>query len=254
MDVPGKATENLPVYQDILEKLPDSGVSSMAYGFTLEAHTEGPMLVKGIAVDSFGQGAPDQQNIKNAAGEYIIPGSSFKGALRNRVSLLAGLMDKQGLARQCFGAAGTHDNRGSRGCVTVRDIIVGGKDKNAAELLQHRIHIDKFTGGVINSALFSEKTISGKMIVEIYIRDCKCRDEAAGMVLLALRDLAAGAFNLGSGYSIGYGFLNVEKITMKSFEDQKESVIDMINTRIESGKDLIARCLGAVDHWEGGAE
>ena len=36
-----------------------------------------------------------------------------------------------------------------------------------------------------------------------------------GMLILTIRDLALGMFNLGSGYSIGRGFLRADKLTIR---------------------------------------
>ena len=81
----------------------------------------------------------------------------------------------------------------------------------------HRIHIDKFTGGVINGALFSEKPVAGKINIEISVSSRKGQrdaDRTCGLLLLALRDLAAGRFNLGSGFSVGKGFITVQSLTV----------------------------------------
>ena len=251
MDVQNTGDKGLPPhYKDLLEDLEKSGKSKIAYRITVEGSTDGPLLVKGIAVEGFGPDAPDSENIKNAAGEYIIPGSSLKGALRNRITWLSKLMKKESLAVRCFGKSGKRDSRGEKGCVLVHDVIVGGDKKMVNTILQHRIHIDKFTGGVMQQALLSEKTISGNLMMQIDVENSFARKEAAGMLILALRDLAIGAFNLGSGFSIGHGFINVESIRIEDTLSGKLALINMNSQETNDGERLIQDCLTAVEAWE----
>ena len=47
-----------------------------AYTVTVKGRTEGSILVKGISDSGFGKNAPNSENIRNAEGKYIVPGSS----------------------------------------------------------------------------------------------------------------------------------------------------------------------------------
>ena len=82
-------------------------------------------------------------------------------------------------------------------------------------LIQHRIHIDKFTGGVMNGALFSTKDVHGEVDLRINIANRNNPDQTLALLLFALRDLANGSYNLGSGYSVGKGFLTVNRIDVR---------------------------------------
>ena len=185
------------------------------YIITVTGKTEGELLVKSSFVEGFGADAPDAENIRNAADEYIIPGSSFKGALRNRVSYIAGKLKKRELVEEIFGRSGDDDNSGAaRGKVVVRDIPIK-VSKDTKDYIQHRIHIDKFTGGVMHGQKFSESPIGGDLNITICVEDGEKAKAAVGLIVLAIRDLASGLWNIGSGYNIGRGFIDVNSMTIK---------------------------------------
>ena len=247
-DVNGKNGEE-PAGQ-LINPVPKQGSSSaVRYEVNVAAKTEGALLVKGISAEDFGAGAPDAENMRNAAGEYIVPGSSLKGALRSRMEQLADMLGKKSLVTSVFGTV-SGGAKNSRGILMVQDVIVSGKDRSKQELLQHRIHIDKFTSGVIQSGLFSEKTVSGNLSMHIDIENRNDPDAAAGLLVLAFRDLAIGAFNIGSGYSVGRGFVDVKLLQLKSVGDGKTAEIDFETGIITDESHLLDRCLQALNGWE----
>ena len=205
----------------------------LAYKVFLSGRTDS-LLVRCIAVPEVGKDAPDAMNIQNARGDYIIPGSSLKGVLRSRMEKIAGYLagrqrngeaGKQRILEQAFGAEGSRKEAGKAGNIRFRDTVVGDAATNAKARLQHRIHIDKFTGGVMNGPLFSEKNVSGPLIMEIDIENKKNPKETLGLLVLALRDLAAGQVSIGSGYGIGHGFIRAEKMTVVRTADGAEAAI-----------------------------
>ena len=67
------------------------------------------------------------------------------------------------------------------------------------------------------------------------------------ILVMALRDLAIGAMNLGSGYNIGKGMISVKKIVVKDCRDsEKVAVLDFENNRILDENQIISQCLVAV--------
>ncbi len=245
-DCPGKT---VPVYDDIKDSLPKAERKMLAFTITLEGKTENGLLVKGIAPEGVGKDAADAENMKNAAGRYIVPGSSLKGTLRNRMTYIADYLGKKEMIPDIFGAAGKKESRGSRGILQVRDIVMS---EDTSPFHQYRIHIDKFTGGVMNGALFSEKTVSGKVKAQISVEDSEMADAAAGLLILAIRDLSCGLINLGSGYSIGRGFIDADRVVIRSEQDGEEAAIcfDGPGKGITDPGKLISRCLKAVQQWE----
>ncbi len=245
----GSPEKNVPTYQDIKDRLPEAGRKMLAFTVTMEGKTENGLLIKGVASEGVGKDAADAENMKNAAGRYIVPGSSLKGSLRNRMTYIAEYLGKLEMIPDIFGAAGNKENRGSRGILQVRDIVMA---ENTPSFHQYRIHIDKFTGGVMNGALFSEKTVSGNVKAHISVESSEMADAATGLLILALRDLSCGLINLGSGYSIGRGFIKADRLVIHSEQDGEEAVIIFEGTEkgiTDPGK-LISRCLKAVQQWE----
>lgn len=140
-------------YEDITKALPSGSGYRKAYEITVSGRTEGEMLVKGIAVMDEDENAPDAVNMKNAAGEYIIPGSSLKGAVRSQMERIASWMGCEEVIQETFGCAAEADGRGSTGNIAFFDTVVGRAADNDMAAVRHRIHIDKFTGGVMERAL-----------------------------------------------------------------------------------------------------
>ena len=69
-----------------------------------------------------------------------------------------------------------------------------------------RNKIDRFTGGVVNSALFDEQPhYGGKVTLYIAIKDAQ--DWQKGLLLLALKDLGNGIQPIGGEANVGRGIL-----------------------------------------------
>ena len=236
-------------YQSIAGRLCTGNRFGAAYTFTVTARTEGNLLVKGISADAFGKDAPDSVNMRNAGGDFIIPGSSLKGSLRNRMTFIAGNLGKSSLLKEIFGYTGKGRNSGASGRISVKDTVVGNQKDNEAADLQHRIHIDKFTGGVIHGSLFAEKNVHGSLTMEISIQESEHADAAAGLLLLALRDLAAGLMNLGSGYSVGKGYIHVIEIEIRRGEETV--LINWEKQEMKGSEQIIHDCLQKLKTSEG---
>lgn len=224
--------------------LPDLTVDDrrIAYEIEVKAETENELLVKGIAVEDFGKDAPKATNIKNTKGKYIIPGSSFKGSVRNRMSMIADYMGLNGaLIFDAFGKASDADESGITGNLRFRDIVVE-KEKDAPRT---RIRIDKFTGGVVNGGLFSELNVSGNLDITIQIANKNHPDAVTGLLLLALRDLGCQLYALGSGQSVGKGYVNVKEITVRDIINARECHLDTSFT-VDEGREVIDRCMNAL--------
>ena len=236
--------DSLPAggYEDITKALPSGSGYRKAYEITVAGRTEGEMLVKGIAVMDEDENAPDAVNMKNARGEYIIPGSSLKGAVRSQMERIASWLGCEEVIQETFGCAAEADGRGTAGNIAFFDTVVGKAADNDRAAVRHRIHIDKFTGGVMERALFSEKNVSGEMKLRITVSDKNTPDRSCALLLLALRDLAIGVMSLGSGYNIGKGIMEVDTITVTAGDGRKAS-IDFKAKRTEDESGLIGRIM-----------
>ncbi|MCD7885380.1 MAG: RAMP superfamily CRISPR-associated protein [Lachnospiraceae bacterium] len=221
---------------------------SDAYEVEILAETEGELLVKGIAVEKFGKDEPKATNIKDASGRYVIPGSSVKGAIRNRMEMIAGYLGiSKELVFESFGRASESENEGMRGSLRFRDVAVGDEEGRDCAL-RTRIHIDKFTGGVMNGALFSELNVFGDLKLCINVADRRNAKAVTGLLLLALRDLAYKMYALGSGQSVGKGYLNVKEIHVRDLRQEKECTLNG-KFELSGGREVAEACLEALRNY-----
>lgn len=233
-------------YEDILSHIRTPQETVMAYEVTVEGSTEGELLVKSIAVQDYGKDAPDSMNIRNAAKQYIVPGSSLKGALRSQMEKIASYIDNQRIIDETFGTAGNSQNGGRAGNIVFYDTVVGNREDNDLARARNRIHIDKFTGGVMHGALFNEKNVSGAVHFRIVIYDRNTPDSTCGLLLMALRDMAIGMMSIGGGFHVGKGIIDVDRIVVRDCINKNEAVIGLKIGKITDEYGIVARCMKAV--------
>ena len=237
--------EELPDTDDGMEECAlDKSASISAYTITMNGTTENLMQIKSIAVSAFGQDDPKSENIKNARNEYIIPGSSVKGSFRSRIERIAKYLDLEEVVNEMFGSASEKDNTGKSGNVRFCDVVI----KDPVTINSHGIHIDKFTGGVINGGLFIEQNVAGALNIGIEILDRGKPERSLGLLILALRDLAIGSFNLGNGYGKGKGFINVSQISISDMKNNKKAVIHLgEKNEVEDQNEIIKTALASLE-------
>jgi hypothetical protein len=214
-----------------------------AYEIVVEGKTEGAIMVKSIAVSEFGKDVPDAENIKNAKQEYIVPGSSIRGAIRSQMEKIASYLGCETVIEESFGSQRHVGN------LRFYDAVVGDEKerKSSEKSLSHRIHIDKFTGGVIHGGKFSERNAHGHLSLHIVIRDQNKPDATCGLLLFALRDLAIQTMSLGGGFNVGKGMILVDQIRVTDRINQKEAVLSLVpEPQIIDEDGLIAACMADV--------
>lgn len=237
-------------YEDILSGLKAPAKKAMAYEVTVAGSTEGELLVKSIAVQDYGKNAPDAMNIRNAAKEYIVPGSSLKGSVRSQMEKIASYTGNNSVIDAAFGKSGSSQSTGKAGNMVFYDTIVGNREDNDCARIKNRIHIDKFTGGVMHGALFNEKNVSGAVNFRIAIYDRNAPDSTCGLLLMALRDMALGMMSVGGGFNEGKGIIDVDRIVVRDSINQKEAVIEFKTGRITDEHGIVARCMKALQSGE----
>lgn len=146
----------------------------------------------------------------------LLSGTSVGGALRARATKIARtLYDNDERARALIDSMfGTHIDNDSEKAkkkleasrLTVKETII---DDGVRNLVQSRVSIDRFTGGALDTALFSEQPVFGSaergVCIELHLRDPK--DYEIGLLLLLLKDLWTGDLTLGGEKSVGRGRL-----------------------------------------------
>ncbi|AEG61722.1 RAMP superfamily CRISPR-associated protein [Desulforamulus ruminis] len=210
-----------------MKRIMDENVSLPGYRYTLKAKIVSPLLIRG---DEFSwPGEPDAAPIRTADGKWYIPGTSWKGALRHQLCRIVHYYGRPELEEQAFGSdaepsPGDKKANGDRygGIVQVMDAMIEEDQQLERQWVDYfGIHIDKFTGGVINGALKQERTVRGKVTFDLFLqpgKQGKDYEAIAGALLLALRDLAEKGFALGSGSANGRGYLCGENLQIATPE------------------------------------
>ena len=198
--------------------------------FCIEADFElrTSLLIRSVSVEPE---APDMIHLQSD-GKPVVPGTSFAGAFRHRATLIANTIGFSGkVVKKMFGfvdekktnSSQQADARASR--VRIEEKLV----KNVETRWQHRVAIDRFTGGSLQSALFNEKPIYPISLTEsepnIRLRLTLEEPEKAeiGLLLLTLRDFWYGHAALGGETSNGRGTLRGIKAQLK-FKDSDSPV------------------------------
>lgn len=163
----------------------------------------------------------DEQDIENnisavqmqSKDDYVLPGTSIKGILRNKAMKILMALNKNDEKRAELFLNNfmgySKENYSQKSRLLVEEVYVKQSDLRAKQ--QSRNRIDRFTGSTTDSALFSEKPVwqinQGLPIISLKIRCTKCSHQEVGLVLLLIKDLWAGNIFIGSGKSIGRGIL-----------------------------------------------
>ena len=192
---------------------------------------------------------------KSTAQKPVVSGTSLAGVLRNRAIRILNTLDKDiSLVDSLFGPDFSKDRskkpQASR--LLVKESIV----EDAAMLVQNRIAIDRFTGGALDGALFSEQalfsTANNQLKVSLQLRQPAPAE--IGLLLLLLKDLWTGDLPVGGGSNIGRGRLQGSEATLKYSQPAKEIQAWMIEGHTQlaiSDADALQACVQALlDHDE----
>lgn len=155
---------------------------------------------------------PDVSHLRSG-GAPILPGTSLAGVMRAQMLRIAKLVraehgDAEQWIDRLFGprfegrrVAPGFEPRASRLRVGEAKIEESGPQRQA------RIAIDRFTGGVVDSALFDEQPeVGGGVKVTLELRDPQPGE--LGLVLLVVKDLLDGRLPVGGTSSVGRGFFS----------------------------------------------
>lgn len=210
--------------------------------FKFQLSTASPMIIRGNDISLAGE--PDISPIRDAEGNYIIPGSSWKGILRHQASKIAHYYGVSELVKKIFGSSpGCDKEVRTAGNVYVSDSVI----KNSTTTDYSSIRIDRLTGGVREGAMKWERTVQGdaELRLDVMLDPLKLdeseRRMIKGLLLLTLRDLAEQGMTLGGGFANGRGRLSGHQLTIQ--EDQLKIVIDFSQEKgehIEEAHEWIA--------------
>ena len=189
-------------------------------GLTVEAEFA---LQSSLIVRDYGSGTKTEKGKKvvfslKSGGDYVIPGTSIKGVLRHQAAYILDLLgDRKDMLESLMGTAEAKSKtKETEGRIKSRfyvdeAYIVSGKKGAVAEAEVTRNRIDRFTGGTIESALFTEMPLWQKderiPTVRLRFSVREADEKEAGLALFLLKDLWQGKVALGGEAGVGRGTL-----------------------------------------------
>lgn len=218
-------------------------------------HMQIDLALKGsLIVRDYDEGNFTQQQIDDnvaaiqmqSGGDYIIPGTSVKGVLKNRAYDILSIIKKgdeqsiNNILNAIMGYENKDKNSGLRSRLYVSDIYI--QKDTMHNMKQTRNRIDRFTGGTIDNALFSDEPIwqSNKnnigLTMKLQVKNC--HEIEAGIMLLLLKDLWLGNLAIGGGKSIGRGTLQGKKCTI-AYQGNNFTIQQENNFSVQGNKDIL---------------
>ncbi|MGB3266168.1 MAG: RAMP superfamily CRISPR-associated protein [Microcoleus sp.] len=168
---------------------------------------------------------PNESNPNESESQSVLSGTSLAGVLRHRAERIVNTLHEinpqitQEIVNEIFGFVS--DNKASKQSkanevkkkkpeAKASRLVVHEKViKDATDLVQNRIAIDRFTGGAYHGALFDEQPIFGgdetRVCIELELRNPN--EYEIGLLLLLLKDLWTSDLPVGGESSIGRGRL-----------------------------------------------
>lgn len=180
-------------------------------------------IATSLIVRTQGDNPAIDSTMLTSQGDYVIPGSSVKGVIRHHTQYILEKMglwevwntpNQEGVTRfdTLFGGMKKVNNVVTglvKSRVSVDEVYIK-KSKQVVAKPQTRNRIDRFTGGTIDSALFTEEPIwqvnsnaDGTISIELEVKHCT--PEEAGLFIIVFRDLWMGKLTFGGEASVGRG-------------------------------------------------
>jgi CRISPR/Cas system CSM-associated protein Csm3 (group 7 of RAMP superfamily) len=153
----------------------------------------------------------------------VLPGTSIRGAIRSHAERIINTLGGDGneMLKGLFGWVDTEKPDNGRNEAIKGRIKIEEKPitlNTFMEEIQYRIKIDRFTGGVINNALFDSMPIwagqGDESMVTLELDIDRYLDWEAGLMLLVLKDLWNGDLAVGGEKNVGRGTLLGQRATI----------------------------------------
>lgn len=170
--------------------------------------------------------------MKRSRHDALIPGTTIKGVLRHRASSIS---KKLGYTQEYLDTLlGTAEAKAAHGVtegriksrLQVEESYIS-LSKNLVEKEITRNRIDRFTGGTIESALFTTRPLYQKDMTKSTVHICfhiqDATESEAGLALFLLKDLWQGELTLGGEAGVGRGKLRGIKAVI-SYAGQKYTI------------------------------
>lgn len=216
--------------------LPESTYRSPYTTVEVPLTVAGTLLVRSYFLQNFDVDC-EQMTVN---GKAVIPGSAWAGVFRHKaLELLTELGDRNTAAKltnSLFGAEKESDDR-ERSRILFEESEDSRDHAKEKFMNLTRNKIDRFTGGVLKTALFSERVgIGGEFLLSMKIRNLQAYE--AGILLLAIEEIRNGMMAVGGATSVGRGEMHGKGeilIDGKALTDEKkQSYWDALQTELKS--------------------
>ncbi len=156
-------------------------------------------------------------------GKPIVSGTSWNGAIRHALENAGRELGKykEMLKLICETFGWVDDKSRDKSAMPSKVIIDESIIKDGTMIPYVRNKVDRFTGGVVNSALFDEKPVYGGW-VQLNCEIKNAEDYEKGMLILAIKELQNGIQTVGGGSNIGRGRLEEKDSINISDADQEK--------------------------------
>ena len=198
------------------------------------SYVEGGLLLElkqvgGISIRKYTEeneeSVPDSEQLtiwNNGKEIPVIPGSSWAGAFLHRMKELDPQENYEALFGDCK----------SKSVIRFSESRI----MDAKEKVLTRNAIDRFSGGAMDKALFTEKTYyGGSTTLKINFSEKKALTENAARTLAAcITDLHYGFLSIGGLTAVGRGLFCIEKVNGQKVADDKlfQSVLEILEKEI----------------------
>ncbi len=152
----------------------------------------------------------------------IVSGTSWNGAIRQALLNIGKDLEKEEqmkkLLENTFGWV--DDKSQSKNAIPSKVIIEESIIENGKLLPYVRNKVDRFTGGVVDGALFDEVPVyGGELTLNCEME--KAKDYEIGMIILAIKEFENGIQTVGGGANIGRGRLELKSLNIIKEEEKK---------------------------------
>lgn len=212
------ACTNIAQALDVSALLPDQRDWFSVEGeFSLDGSS---LLIRTEGLDS---GDPDMVHLQarqpDGSAQPVLSGTSLAGALRARAyKIVHTLTDSDQAKRLSNALFGPEDieggDKGAASRLHVEERVIR---QARTDLVQHRVSIDRFTGGALPTALFNQQPAIGlaETVVTLGLRLRAPEPHEIGLLLLLLKDLWTGDLPLGGESSVGRGRLRGQRLILR---------------------------------------
>lgn len=183
---------------------------------------DGSVLIRAGFESDYGPDVAHLESRRRGQMTPVLSGTSLAGVIRAQALRIAHTLSGDekkatGFVRNLFGYMPTDEKENDAPKITSRVLVKETEITGYKKLVQSRVAIDRFTGGALESALFTEQPIfGGQACITFFARPpLDMTNEQAqkqwraekGLLLLVLKDLWTGFVPIGGEASVGRGRL-----------------------------------------------